>query len=322
MAVALVAKGAWFVTATKSEPTRVEPQTLAGEASPRSAELLVQVVRPRARRPLTIGLLGLLVVALFYVLFSAFVTNLWYQSRQRSMAAMSGSQLAPHIGDPVGVLQVDQTVPAVSMNVAVTEGDGSAQLHSGPGHRPGTPLPGRLGNSVIYGRANTWGGPFRGLGKLQVGGHIYVQSRAGFGSSLHPCPVETSCLDYTVVAVRDVSESQSVAFLGKSTDYRLTLITDTGGRFSSERRVVVAVSGPRGKLLPVSPHTTPGPSADSLFGLTLLETVGWVVAVAVVVILLRRRQSLPTVAAAVTPLILAVLVYGFLELSLLWSPLA
>lgn len=310
------------MTVTDKEPAAAAAEAVADEAPHRDDANQAPRLLARARRPLTVAVLALLVVVVFYGFFSAFVTSLWYQSRQRSMAAMPASQLAPHSGDPVGILQVAQTIPAVSMNVAVTQGDGSSQLHAGAGHRPGTPLPGRLGNSVIYGRANTWGSPFHGLAKLQLGSHIYIQTRAGFGSSQRPCPTSTSCLDYTVVEIKTVSATQSVAFLGNSTDYRLTLITGTGSWLSTRRLVLVAVSGQPGKLLPPRPHTTAGPSTDSLFGPTLLETLGSIAATTLVVVLLRRRHSLATVAGAATPLILAALVYGFLEVSLLWSPLA
>ena len=55
------------------------------------------------------------------------------------------------------------------MNLVVAEGDSPQQLRSGPGHRIGTPLPGKVGNSVIFGHRTGWGGPLSDLGTLEDG---------------------------------------------------------------------------------------------------------------------------------------------------------
>jgi sortase A len=247
-------------------------------------------------------------VAVFYWFFSAFISPLWYQSRQRSMSRPAlQSQLAPRPGNPDGVLQVETPF---TLNVAITQGDGPADLRSGPGHRPGTPLPGALGNSVIYGRAKLWGGPFGPLRQAQVGTQMYLRTRDG------------TILAYQVVGVHRVPESEVARYLGNSKDYRLTLVTDAGGRFSDQRLVVIAVSGTAGQLSPVRGHVSPGPSAPSLFSATLLECIAWLAGAALVVALLRRRHTTAVVVAAATPLVIAALVAGFLELDLLWSPLA
>lgn len=128
------------------------------------------------RRVIATGVLAAVAVLIIYAFFSAFVTHLWFQSRQRSMAALGPSQVAPKPGDPVGVIQVQAPF---TVNAVIAEGDGIDQLRSGPGHRPGTPLPGALGNSVVYGRKSAWGGPFAGLGRAQPGTQIYVRTRLG-----------------------------------------------------------------------------------------------------------------------------------------------
>jgi sortase (surface protein transpeptidase) len=262
------------------------------------------------RRILVLTSLGLVSLLVLYLFFNAFVTELWYQSRQRSMAAVGGSALAPKPGQPVGVLQVKQPF---TLNVEIAEGDGPAELRAGPGHRPGTPLPGYLGNSVIYGRASEWGGPFGNLHRADPGTEIYVQTRLGSTGPI---------VDYKVESVHVVSAAASVRYLGPSDDYRLTLVTDAGGRFSDERVVVIAVSGTHETLSPPPAHLSPGPSTPSFFNLTLVEFGAWLIAAAGVFLLLRRRHSLAVVAGAVTPVVLAALVSGFLELYLLWSPLA
>ena len=109
----------------------------------------------RRRSPRSIAVL-VLVVGLVAV-FEVGVTGVWYHTRQRQLATdfkVGRTQLAP--GDVAAVLQI----PRLDVNVYVVEGDAVAQLRSGPGHRPGTPLPGKVGNSVIVGHRKGWGHPF------------------------------------------------------------------------------------------------------------------------------------------------------------------
>jgi sortase A len=71
-------------------------------------------------------------------------------------------------GDPVGRLRA----PAIGLSAIVVEGTGSAELRSGPGHYPGTPLPGRRGTVAIAGHRTTYGAPFRRIDDLDAGDPI------------------------------------------------------------------------------------------------------------------------------------------------------
>jgi hypothetical protein len=122
--------------------------------------------------------------------------------------------------------------------------------------------------------------------------------------------------------VHTVSAAAVARYLGRSTDYRLTLVTDAGGRFSDARLVVVAVSGTKGVELRPRAHISAGPRVPGLLNTALLEFFGWVVAAAVVVAMLRRRHTPTVVLAAATPLIVAGLLELFLWSDRLWSPLA
>jgi sortase A len=78
-------------------------------------------------------------------------------------------------GDPVAVL----SIPSLHVKQVVVEGASSRSLMSGPGHEPGTVLPGQIGTSVVLGRRETFGAPFRHLNELRSGDLIYVASGAG-----------------------------------------------------------------------------------------------------------------------------------------------
>ena len=51
----------------------------------------------------------------------------------------------------------------------VVEGVGTAELKTGAGHMPDTPLPGMPGNAVISGHRTTYGAPFNELDELLLG---------------------------------------------------------------------------------------------------------------------------------------------------------
>ena len=289
----------------------VEPTDTATGTSNRRAKFRTRVSQS--------VVLGVMLVAA-YAFYSLFVTNLWYQSRQRSLQnqAVSASVISPKPGQYAGLLQLCNDASAAcpqpsafSLNLAVVQGDTPAQLREGPGHRPGTPLPGAKGNSVIYGHDREWGAPFGNLHNIEKGSRLFVEPRSG-----------GQVVAYDVIGVHRVHDSQLARYLGPSNDYRLTLITDARGRLSGERLVVIAVSGTVGTQKPASPGTDPDPASGSFSGTGIPNLVDWALGGVLMVVLLRRRYGPLTVAALATPVIAAALLSGFVGLDLLWSPLA
>lgn len=61
----------------------------------------------------------------------------------------------------------------------VVEGVGTAELKTGAGHMPNTPLPGMPGNAVISGHRTTYGAPFNKLDELVRGDIIEVETAVG-----------------------------------------------------------------------------------------------------------------------------------------------
>jgi sortase A len=61
----------------------------------------------------------------------------------------------------------------------VVEGVGTAELKTGAGHMPDTPLPGMPGNAVISGHRTTYGAPFNELDQLSAGDFIEVETAVG-----------------------------------------------------------------------------------------------------------------------------------------------
>lgn len=61
----------------------------------------------------------------------------------------------------------------------VVEGTDRAALKKGPGHQPGTAMPGQVGNVVLAGHRTTYGAPFGRLDELRAGDDVLVQTAAG-----------------------------------------------------------------------------------------------------------------------------------------------
>ena len=81
----------------------------------------------------------------------------------------------PPVGAALGVL----SIPRIAIRQVIFEGVGEFQLSEGPGHYPGTSLPGEPGNAAIAGHRTTWGHPFRHLDQLLANDPIILTTPQG-----------------------------------------------------------------------------------------------------------------------------------------------
>ena len=127
----------------------------------------------------------------------------------------------PPVGNPVGLL----SIPAIGVNgAAIVEGTGESQLQEGPGHYPGTPLPGEAGNAAIAGHRTTYGAPFYNLDAVKVGDAINVETPQGL-------------FQYRVVTAKVVDPSDTTV-LEPTLLPELTLTT-CNPRYSATQRLIV-----------------------------------------------------------------------------------
>jgi sortase A len=91
-------------------------------------------------------------------------------------ASASPSPAAPDVvpGDALALMKIPRLGSGYSF--AVVEGVSTADLKKGPGHYPGTALPGQIGNFVVSGHRTTYLAPFNGLDKLQPGDAIVIET--------------------------------------------------------------------------------------------------------------------------------------------------
>jgi sortase A len=81
----------------------------------------------------------------------------------------------PKPGDPIGIIDI----PRISSNFVFVEGVELQYLSEGPGHYPGTPLPGQEGNAAIAGHRTTYKAPFNRIDELRPGDLIFITTLQG-----------------------------------------------------------------------------------------------------------------------------------------------
>jgi sortase A len=90
-------------------------------------------------------------------------------------AALRPDRIRLRTGKPFALIRI----PAFgrAWQFAVVQGTGASQLALGPGHVPGTALPGQPGNFAVAAHDVTAGNPFLHLGSLRYPDRIFVYTR-------------------------------------------------------------------------------------------------------------------------------------------------
>ncbi len=99
-------------------------------------------------------------------------------SRKSAPAGRHAVHPALLVPPPGGVLD-RLLIPAIGIERYVVQGVNETDLQMGPGHYPGTPLPGRVGNVGIAGHRTTFGAPFFRLNELARGDLVYLTDTSG-----------------------------------------------------------------------------------------------------------------------------------------------
>ena len=162
---------------------------------------------------------------LAYQLFGTNVVTQRDQNRLRAhfVAEASDDSTGTNLGEGIAIIRI----PKIGLDRIVVEGVGVEDLKKGPGHFPGTALPGQKGNVVISGHRTTYGAPFYRLDELAVGDKITLVDL-------------TDTYTYKVTETKIVKPTDLTVVV-PSTDSRLTLTT-CHPRFSARQRLIVIAS--------------------------------------------------------------------------------
>ncbi len=210
---------------------------------------------------------------------------------------------APANGQPIAIIDI----PRIGLDKVVVQGTSTDDLHLGPGHYDGTPLPGQPGNVGIAGHRTTFGAPFYNLNELSPGDPVILTTLQG-------------TFTYSVVSSQVVSPSDTSVL--EQTPTPMLTLTTCNPRFSaSERLIVEARLSTTPVPAPSSPAPTPqtgssgelagsqGPWAGALeWGIATLA-----LAIAIWMVPRRRPRLMRWSAYAVGILPVLVLLYFFFE---------
>jgi sortase A len=215
----------------------------------------------------------------------------------------------PAAGDWIGTIKI----PKIGVDKIFVEGTGREDLKKGPGHYPGTPLPGQVGNAAIAGHRTTYGQPFFNLDQLEAGDEIVTTSVVG-------------SYTYTVTD-KLVVHPEDTYVVDNTPDAQLTLTTCNPKFSARERLVIKAKLVPAKSSLPVEASALRGETpthaptlAEGLDGESkpLGPAYGWGAIVAAVGVawwwLFRRWRHPATWLAGVVPFLIVLFgFYYFLE---------
>lgn len=128
---------------------------------------------------LTLGLVGLL-----FIVYQVYVTD-WFSNRQQDRIAEDlreeweaspvPGRAALEFGDAFAFIHIPEFGSGWQPR-AVIEGVDPDELTVGPGHYPGTALPGEMGNFSLAGHRVGDGSPFGALDQLEPGDPVLVET--------------------------------------------------------------------------------------------------------------------------------------------------
>lgn len=208
----------------------------------------MSVAMNRALRGLGWLFISVGVVVLLYLVYSLLYTNRttaqaqdglsdeWLQLQDSEGLAGEGDDgdaVEPDPGTAVAALEFrrpNSDVPIVHKKpLYVVQGVTLADLKRGPGHYPGTAMPGKKGNFAVAGHRTTYGAPFFNLDQLRRNDEVHVTTRSGKKFTYRVRAQEIVAPGDTWVIEPDPLKS------GKKT---LTLTT-CNPRFSNAERLIV-----------------------------------------------------------------------------------
>jgi sortase A len=150
----------------------------------------------------------------------------------------------PPANTAIGLL----SIPNIGLNDAIVEGVGEGELEQGPGHYPGTPLPGQPGNVAIAGHRTTYAHPFYNLDQLTPGNPIYILTTQGL-------------FRYKITGTQVVGPDDTAVLDSVSNRATLTLTT-CNPRYSAATRMVVTAAFDPGGGGNGTDSSTPTPTTE------------------------------------------------------------
>ena len=182
------------------------------------------------------------VVLLLFCVYELWVTGLYTEQQQKKLDKQliqtwsapppkSTTVLAPY-KDGEGIARIYLPTLGKDQVHVVVEGVSHEDLKKGPGHVPGTDLPGQIGNMVISGHRTTYGAPFNRLDEVHLGDPIVLETRTSFFTYR---VIRSFVVDPTAVGETDHVPNQPQA----TPTQRLLTLTTCNPKYSARQRLIL-----------------------------------------------------------------------------------
>jgi sortase A len=169
----------------------------------------------------------------------------WAQAQKQTQTPKGRAELKAQIKDPplgsgIAILRI----PRLGKNYAfvVVQGTSTADLEKGPGHYPGTAMPGQLGNFYVAGHRTTYLHPFYNINELKPGDPIVLETATmWFTYTVEDIP-RTSAKYQEIVSPTDFPVTYPVPDQSDPTlpaTQRVLTFTSCNPRYSASQRIVV-----------------------------------------------------------------------------------
>jgi len=221
---------------TVAAPTRPTHEPAGGGFGWRS------VVRGTGEILITAGL-----IILLFVVYELWWTGYTTRHDQRVLTKAIHEQWArgktiadPKLGSGIAILRI----PRFGRHYVfvVVQGTSTSDLIKGPGHYPGTAMPGHVGNFAVAGHRTTYLHPFYNINELRVGDPIVIETRTRWFTYRVQNIPGTNAPHQEIVTPSDVSVSYPVPDQpdpALAPTLRVLTLTSCNPRYSAAQRIVV-----------------------------------------------------------------------------------
>ncbi|GAA2455420.1 class E sortase [Actinomadura vinacea] len=122
-------------------------------------------------------------IVLLFVTYQLWGTGRYTQGQQDrlgreltdSWRAQQVTREQVKLGEGLAMIRVPRF--GAKYRYVIVEGVQQSDLRKGPGHYPGSALPGQVGNFVVSGHRTTYSAPFNRAGELRAGDRILIDTR-------------------------------------------------------------------------------------------------------------------------------------------------
>jgi sortase A len=146
----------------------------------------------------------------------------------------------PPIGSAIALLRIPRFGPKYLY--AIVQGTSTADLIRGPGHYPGTAMPGEIGNFAVAGHRTTYGHPFYSINRLKSGDPIVVETESRWLTYTVENIPGTDARYQEIVSPSDVSVAYAVPDQPNpnlAPTQRVLTFTSCNPRYSAAQRIVI-----------------------------------------------------------------------------------